>query len=128
MDPEKVGCTHKGVFGKVDDSKADANVTVARQPLETNEVSLLKERLTALLAALGSAHEHERNLQCSLDDALRVNRSRTELIAAFGHDLRQPLTVILAILEGLERDLPTDCVPCRVRRLRRAALNVPLHR
>jgi signal transduction histidine kinase len=41
-----------------------------------------------------------------LDDALRSSRSKTQLVAALGHDLRQPLTVLMATLEVLEPDLP----------------------
>ena len=113
---EKIECTHHALLGQLDDLNTGAGVTVARQPLETNDVSVLKQRLTALEAAFVGAREHEHEVQHRLDDALRVNRSKTELIAAVGHDLRQPLTVILGTLEGLERDLPPD----RLRAVQRA--------
>jgi signal transduction histidine kinase len=90
---EKVEFTHKALLKQVDDLKAGAKVTVVRESLKTNDVSVLKQRLTALQAAFVSAREREHKVQHCLDDALRANRSKTELIAAFGHDLRQPLTV-----------------------------------
>ena len=81
-----------------------------------DDVSLLKQRLTALQAAFARAREHEYEVEHRLDEALRVNRSKTKLLAAVGHDLRQPLTVILATLEDLERHLPPD----RLRAVQRA--------
>ena len=111
MFAEKIERTYADLLRKVDDAKNVAEGAVPGERLESEEVSLLKQRLTFLQAAFLSAREHETKVQYRLDDALRTNRSKTELIAAFAHDLRQPLTVIQATLESLEGDFPPDRLP-----------------
>ena len=96
-----------------DSSKTVAEVAVLRERREPNEVTLLKQRLEHLQTAFRmlEASERERETQAHrrLDDALRTSRSKTQLLAALGHDLRQPLTVLMATLEVLEPDLlPTQ--------------------
>jgi signal transduction histidine kinase len=103
-----------------DRSKTVAGVAVLRERREPNEVTLLKQRLEHLQTAFRmlEASERERETQAHrrLDDALRTSRSKTQLLAALGHDLRQPLTVLMATLEVLEPDL----LPTRLPVLERA--------
>jgi signal transduction histidine kinase len=103
-----------------DSSKPVAEVAVLRERREPNEVTLLKQRLEHLQTAFRmlEASERERETQAHrrLDDALRTSRSKTQLLAALGHDLRQPLTVLMATLEVLEPDL----LPTRLPVLERA--------
>ena len=103
-----------------DSSNTVAEIAVSRERLETNEVTLLKQRLQDLRAAFRvlQASQRERVIQAHrrLDDALRTSRSKTQLLAALGHDLRQPLTVLMATLEMLEPDL----LPTRLPILKRA--------
>ena len=113
MFAEKIERTYADLLRKVDDAKTAAEGAVQGEWPESEEVSVLKQRLTFLRAAFVSAREHEAKVQHRLDDALRTNRSKTELIAAFGHDLRQPLTVIQATLESLEWDFPARPIACR---------------
>ncbi len=104
----------------IDTSKTLAEVAVLRERREPNEVTLLKRRLEHLQAAFRmlEASERERETRAArrLDDALRTSRSKTQLLAALGHDLRQPLTVLMATLEVLEPDL----LPTRLPVLERA--------
>jgi signal transduction histidine kinase len=104
----------------IDGTKTVAEVAVLRERREPNEVTLLKRRLEHLQAAFHmlEADERERETQAHrrLDDALRTSRSKTQLLAALGHDLRQPLTVLMATLEVLEPDL----LPTRLPVLERA--------
>ena len=103
-----------------DRSKTMAEGAVLRERREPNEVTLLKQRLEHLQTAFRmlEASERERETQAHrrLDDALRTSRSKTQLLAALGHDLRQPLTVLMATLEVLEPDL----LPTRLPVLERA--------
>jgi signal transduction histidine kinase len=102
----------------VDSTKRVAEVAVLRERLEQNEV--LKQRQEHLQVAFrmpeASEREHETWAHRRLDDALRTSRSKTQLLAALGHDLRQPLTVLMATLEVLEPDL----LPTRLPALQRA--------
>jgi signal transduction histidine kinase len=43
--------------------------------------------------------------QAAIDQAVSLNRAKTRLLAAVGHDLRQPLTVIIGTLETLAAKL-----------------------
>jgi signal transduction histidine kinase len=101
-------------------TKTMAEGAVLRERREPNEVTLLKQRLQHLQTAFRmlEASERERETQAHrrLDDALRTNRSKTQLLATLGHDLRQPLTVLMATLEVLEPDL----LPTRLPVLERA--------
>jgi signal transduction histidine kinase len=100
----------------------DGTMTVAEVavPPEPNEVSLLRQRLEHLQAGFRmleeSKRERETRADRRLDDALRTSRSKTQLLATLGHDLRQPLTVLMATLEVLEPDL----LPTRLPVLERA--------
>jgi len=100
---------------QIDSSKTVAEGAVSRKRLETNEVTLLKQRLEHLQAASrrleASARERDKQSKRRLDDALRTSRSKTQLLAALGHDLRQPLTVLMATLEVLEPDLLPSRLP-----------------
>ena len=111
MFAEKIERTYADLLRKVDDTRTVAEGAVRSERLERKELSVLKQRLTSLQATVLSTREHETEVQHRLDDALRTNRSKTELIAAFGHDLRQPLTVIQATLETLEEDFPPGRLP-----------------
>jgi signal transduction histidine kinase len=101
-------------------TKTVAEVAVLRERREPNEVTLLKQRLEHLQTAFrmleASERERETRAHRRLDDALRTSRSKTQLLAALGHDLRQPLTVLMATLEVLEPDL----LPTRLPILERA--------
>ena len=103
-----------------DRSKTMAEGAVLRERREPNEVTLLKQRLEHLQTAFrvleASERERETRAHRRLDDALRTSRSKTQLLAALGHDLRQPLTVLMATLEVLEPDL----LPTRLPVLERA--------
>ncbi len=99
----------------VGDLKGAAEVAAAEQRLKSEEIALLKQRLQQLYAdfhglrtSATRAQEGEAQARRDLDDALRISRSKTQLLAALGHDLRQPLTVIVAALEIFERDLPSN--------------------
>ena len=123
MFAEKIERTYADLLREVDDVKTVAEGAAPSERLESEDVSLLKQRLTSLQASFLSARKHGTEVQHRLDDALRTNRSKTELIAAFGHDLRQPLTVIQATLETLEGDLPPDRLPA-VQRAEAAAMRL----
>ncbi len=104
----------------IDGTKTVAEVAVLWERWEPNEVTLLKQRLKHLQATFhmleASERERETRAHRRLDDALRTSRSKTQLLATLGHDLRQPLTVLMATLEVLEPDL----LPTRLPVLERA--------
>jgi signal transduction histidine kinase len=104
----------------IDGTKTVAEVAVPREPREPSQVAVLKQRLKHLQAAFrmleASERERETRAHRRLDDALRTSRSKTQLLATLGHDLRQPLTVLMATLEVLEPDL----LPTRLPVLERA--------
>jgi K+-sensing histidine kinase KdpD len=93
----------------IDTSKTAAAVAVVRERPGNKEVTLLKEQLRHLRAAFHmlEAIERERETRAHrlLDDAQRTSRAKTQLLAALGHDLRQPLTILVATLEMLEPHL-----------------------
>lgn len=106
---------YKDLLRLVGELKAASEVAAAEQRLDTEEIALLKQQLEQLHAAFRRlqtsatrAQEGEAEARRELDDALRISRSKTRLLAALGHDLRQPLTVILGALEAFERDLPPN--------------------
>jgi two-component system, sensor histidine kinase len=108
---------------RIDELKSAAEAVHAERRLDTEEIARLKQRLTSLDGALHSleasttrAQESEAQARRSLTDALSTSRSKTQLLTALGHDLRQPLTVILATLEIIEPELP----PNRLQMLARA--------
>ena len=102
----------------IDSTKTVADAAALRERLEP--VTLLKRRLEHLQAAFRMLEPDERQRDTRahrrLDDALQASRSKTQLLAALGHDLRQPLTVLMATLEVLEPDL----LPTRLPVLERA--------
>src|SRR5260221_8399103 len=104
----------------IDNSKTVAEVAVSRERREPNQVAVLKQQLEQLQAEfrLLEAGERERETRARrrLDDVLRTSRSKTQLLATLGHDLRQPLTVLMATLEAVEPDL----LPARLPALQRA--------
>ena len=59
MFAEKIERTYADLLRKVDDAKKVAEGAVPGERLESEEVSLLKQRLTFLQAAFLSAREHE---------------------------------------------------------------------
>jgi signal transduction histidine kinase len=104
----------------IDSSKTVTNAAVSRERREPNQVAVLKQQLEQLQAEFrmleASERERETRSRRRLDDALRTSRSKTQLLAALGHDLRQPLTVLMATLEAVEPDL----LPARLPALQRA--------
>jgi signal transduction histidine kinase len=108
---------------RIGDLKEAAEAAVAEQRLEAGEIAVLRQRLARLHAAFRRleasttrAQEGEVRARSNLEDALRTSRAKTHLLAALGHDLRQPLTVIVGALETLETELP----PNRRRMMERA--------
>jgi signal transduction histidine kinase len=97
----------------MDSTKTVADAAALREQLEP--ATLLKQRLEHLQTAFRmlEADEREREMRAQrrLDDALQASRSKTQLLAALGHDLRQPLTVLMATLEVLEPDLGPTRLP-----------------
>src|SRR5258707_403668 len=97
------------LLGPINSSKTVAEVAVSRERREPNQVAVLKQQLEQFQEEFpmqeGGEGERETGARCRLDDALRTSRSKTQLLATLGHDLRQPLTVLMATLEMLEPDL-----------------------
>ena len=71
---------------------AEAAATAGRDNAE--EAVVVQRRIATLIDALSHAQEDR-------ESALRLNKATTLLLAEMGHDLNQPLTVIMATLEML---------------------------
>jgi signal transduction histidine kinase len=73
---------------------AIAQIAAAAGREHDEDAAVVQQRLAALIDALSHAHEN-------LASALRLNTTTTRLLAEVGHDMTQPLTVIVATLEML---------------------------
>jgi signal transduction histidine kinase len=119
-------------FSRLDELEAEVESAVATNSLQATELTVMAHRLSLLAQALANAetgearaldgewrarkdagrHAAERAIfRAERDEAVRVNTARSQLVAELGHDLRQPLTVIVGALEWLarrigERDSP----------------------
>jgi signal transduction histidine kinase len=76
------------------DAVAIAQIAAAAGREHDEDAAVVQQRLAALIDALSHAHEN-------LASALRLNTTTTRLLAEVGHDMTQPLTVIVATLEML---------------------------
>ena len=110
---------------RIDDLRKAAQIAIAEEKLEAKQVTLLQRQLKSITAAFQTSEartavalQREARAQRNLEDALRTSRGKTQLLAALGHDLRQPLTVIVSALEVLE----TEVQPNRSRMLTRALM------
>jgi signal transduction histidine kinase len=108
--------------GPCDDAE-DAALTVLRMRLCGSSVHA--QRLNAAFRRLEANAEHaqegEAEARRDLAAALTTSRSKTQLLAALGHDLRQPLTVIVATLDMVGPDLPPGRLPALERAKRATA-------
>jgi signal transduction histidine kinase len=108
---------------RIDDLKKTAEAAIVEEQLGARHLAHLQRRLKRLDKAFDKmeksvevAQEGEDQARQHLADALRTSRAKTQLLATLGHDLRQPLTVIVGALEALE----PDTVPSRLKMLARA--------
>jgi signal transduction histidine kinase len=66
---------------------------------DAEHVRIMTQLAAQLVLALKIAEERKSGLGAQKDRAEELNRSKTRLLAAVGHDLRQPLTVIMGVLQ-----------------------------
>lgn len=66
---------------------------------DAEHVRVMTQLASQLVLALKILKQKTAGLAAELDKAEGLNRSKTRLLASVGHDLRQPLTVIMGVLE-----------------------------
>jgi two-component system, sensor histidine kinase len=105
--------TYDDLLRRIEELEADARRASGQRQLDAAEAAELRARLETAAAAFADleakeahAQAGERQARGALGDALRGSRAKTQLLAAVGHDLRQPLMVIIGALEMLAPGLP----------------------
>jgi signal transduction histidine kinase len=92
------GATYADLLRRIDELENDAVAIAAIAAAAGREhdegASVVQHRLATLVDALSHAHEN-------LASTLRLNSTTTRLLAEVGHDMNQPLTVIVGALEIL---------------------------
>jgi signal transduction histidine kinase len=90
--------SYADLLRRIDELESDAigiaQIAAAAGREHDEDAAIVQQRLAALIDALSHAHEN-------LASALRLNTTTTRLLAEVGHDMTQPLTVIVATLEML---------------------------
>lgn len=90
--------SYADLLRRIDELESDAmgiaEIAAAAGREHDEDAAIVQQRLAALIDALSHAHEN-------LASALRLNTTTTRLLAEVGHDMTQPLTVIVATLEML---------------------------
>jgi signal transduction histidine kinase len=90
--------SYTDLLRRIDELESDAigiaRIAAAAGREHDEDAAIVQQRLAALIDALSQAHEN-------LASALRLNTATTRLLAEVGHDMTQPLTVIVATLEML---------------------------
>jgi signal transduction histidine kinase len=90
--------SYADLLRRIDELESDAigiaRIAAAAGREHDEDAAIVQQRLATLIDALSQAHE-------SLASALRLNTATTRLLAEVGHDMTQPLTVIVATLEML---------------------------
>ncbi len=66
---------------------------------DAEHVRVMTQLASQLVLALKILKQKSAGLAAELDKAEGISRSKTRLLASVGHDLRQPLTVIMGVLE-----------------------------
>jgi signal transduction histidine kinase len=90
--------SYADLLRRIDELESDAigiaEIAAAAGREHDEDAAIVQQRLATLIDALSHAHEN-------LASALRLNTTTTRLLAEVGHDMTQPLTVIVATLEML---------------------------
>jgi signal transduction histidine kinase len=90
--------SYADLLHRIDELESDAigiaEIAAAAGREHDEDAAIVQQRLATLIDALSHAHEN-------LASALRLNTTTTRLLAEVGHDMTQPLTVIVATLEML---------------------------
>jgi signal transduction histidine kinase len=90
--------SYADLLRRIDELESDAigiaEIAAAAGREHDEDATIVQQRLATLIDALSHAHEN-------LASALRLNTTTTRLLAEVGHDMTQPLTVIVATLEML---------------------------
>jgi signal transduction histidine kinase len=90
--------SYADLLRRIDELESDAigiaQIAAAAGREHDEDAAIVQQRLAALIDALSQAHEN-------LASALRLNTATTRLLAEVGHDMTQPLTVIVATLDML---------------------------
>jgi signal transduction histidine kinase len=90
--------SYADLLRRIDELESDAigiaQIAAAAGREHDEDAAIVQQRLATLIDVLSQAHEN-------LASALRLNTTTTRLLAEVGHDVTQPLTVIVATLEML---------------------------
>jgi signal transduction histidine kinase len=90
--------SYADLLRRIDELESDAmgiaEIAAAAGREHDADAAIVQQRLATLIDALSHAHE-------DVASALRLNTTTTQLLAEVGHDMTQPLTVIVATLEML---------------------------